>query len=310
MIKMVKSDIKRFCKSFFFIFMVIYLLDLVIGSGLKYLYNNQTSGYLYRTNYAIDSTTSNYLVLGSSRANHHYDSKIFEEGLNSTFYNCGRDGQNIIYSCALTSAIINRYKPDLIIIDVLPNEFTARDEDRLSSLLPYHDNSSIKPYLKYYSPFEDIKLISHIYPYNSLLTSLIAGISSQNRIKSEDYHGYSKLEGVLTGQKLDDFQESGKVDSVKIKVFSALLSRLYDSGIPTMIIFSPLYFNYKPTISATVCDSLCSKFKSVRFLNFASCLEFKDPRYYNDVNHLNETGAKLFSKKIVKSIQALEKENQ
>ncbi len=306
---MVKPDIKRFCKSFFFIVVIIYLLDLVIGSGLKYLYNNQASGYLYRTNYAIDSTTSRYLVLGSSRANHHYDSKIFEEELKSTFYNCGRDGQNIIYSCALTSAIITRYKPEMIIIDVLPNEFTAKDEDRLSSLLPYHDNTAIKPFLKYYSPFEDIKLISHIYPYNSLLTSLIAGLSSQNRTKSEDYHGYSKLEGVLTDQKLDEFRESGQVDSVKIRVFSALLNRLHDSRIPTLVIFSPLYFNYKPTISAIICDSLCSKFKSVKFLNFADYPEFKDPMYYNDVNHLNESGAKLFSKKIVKSIQLLENEN-
>ena len=299
------AEVKKFIRSFLVVAGIIYLMDLSIGTGLKKMYQNQRSGYLYRSTYAIDSTTAGFLVIGSSRANHHYDSKIFEDELNAVFYNCGRDGQNVIYSCALSSAIIQRYKPKLIILDVLPNEFTTRDEDRLSSLLPYHDNEAIKSYLKYYGPFENIKLISQIYPYNSLLTSLLTGISEKNKKRSEDYHGYTKLEGTMPDAPLVEFSEPGKVDSIKLKVFQDMLARLDLEGIPVLVVFSPMYFKYKPTTSAEICSRLCSQYKTIRFLNFASDSAFRESRFFKDNNHLNETGAKLFSEELVRNIQTL-----
>ncbi len=288
---------------------MIYVLDLGIGTSLKWLYDNQRAGYLYRSNFAVYSTKSNYLVVGSSRANHHYDSKIFEQELNDSFYNCGRDGQNIIYSCAMASAVIHRYKPKLIIIDVHPKEFTNKDEDVLSSLLPYHDDPVIRPYLKYYGRFENVKLVSHIYPYNSLLTSLIAGISPKKN-RAEDYHGYIRLDGAVRNKNMEEFKESGEIDTLKINAFRDLLVQLNRYQIPALVVISPLFENYQSTISANACANLCSQFGSVKFLNFAAIPAFKNAEYFKDQAHLNESGAKLFSEEIVKCIRSWEQQNQ
>jgi hypothetical protein len=301
-------EVKKFLRAFAVVIVLIYIMDFLIGSALKWLYQNQKSGYLYRSNYCIDSTRSNYLVIGSSRANHHYDSRIFEKELNDSFYNCGRDGQNIIYSCAMASAIVHRYKPKLIIIDIRPNEFTMRDEDKLSSLLPYHNNPAIKPFLKYYSQYEDLKLLSHIYPYNSLLASLIAGVSGKN-MGMEDYHGYIRLNGVLQNKSLIEFKEKGQVDSMKLEAFTELLSLLNEKQIRTFVIISPLYEKYESTLTARISSNVCSRYPSVKFLNFADTALFKDFELYKDQTHLNQSGAKLFSMAIAKRIKSLNTEN-
>src|SRR6516164_5829328 len=238
-------EARKFFRALLVIVVLIYFLDLGIGSGLKWLYEHQKSGYLYGLNYCIDSTHSSFLVIGYSRANHHYDSKIFESQLNDSFYNCGRDGQNIIYSCAMASAIVHRYKPKLIIIDIRPNEFTIKDEDELTSLLPYHQNPVIRSYLPYYSRFENIKLLSRIYPYNSLLTSLVVGITEKNKKRTEDYRGFIRLDGVMQDKKFLEFREQGRLDSMKIIAFKNLLDQLDKKQIPAMIVISPLYEKYE-----------------------------------------------------------------
>src|ERR1700744_3385387 len=134
-----KAAFKKFLKSFIIILVGLYLSDWIVGACLKYLYKHQTSGFQYRTSYSIDSTKADYVVLGSSRASHHYDPHVFEQKLNASFYNGGRDAQGIFYSCAVASAIINRYTPKCIIIDVRPGDFSGDDEGKLAPLLPYHN---------------------------------------------------------------------------------------------------------------------------------------------------------------------------
>ena len=119
--------------------MLIIGVDFIIGNLLRKLYFSQISGLLHRTTYSIDKTEADILIFGSSRANHHYDSKLFEESTGQYTYNTGRDGNFIFYQTALLKSILKRYKPKQIILDFEGTfAFNQNDYDRIAALLPYY----------------------------------------------------------------------------------------------------------------------------------------------------------------------------
>ena len=89
--------------------LILFILDFSIGNILRYLYFNQNAGLLYRTTYSLDSTNADFLIFGSSTANHHYDPYIFEKRLNMSVYNTGRDANTIFYNYAVFQSILKRY---------------------------------------------------------------------------------------------------------------------------------------------------------------------------------------------------------
>jgi hypothetical protein len=294
------TETGRFFKSLAVVLLLIAISDFVIGKGMKFLYQKQKSGLLYRTTYCIDSTRADYLVFGSSRANHHYDPQVFENALHASFYNCGRDAQGVLYSCAVISAVIERYSPKCIIIDIRPDEFTQSDEGTLATLLPYHRNNAIRPYLKYDGRFQDVKLISSIYPYNSLFTNLLVGLKPNHE---EDYKGYVPLYTLNGGGEMKTLTEKKQADSNKVDAFYRLLSKLNERHIRTLLVVSPAHAKYVNPVTSKVCSVAAQSYPNTLFLNFVNKPDWQDNKYFSDDNHLNNKGAGLFSNVIAKIIE-------
>ena len=299
-----KQQFKRFTKVLIFVFLGIFICDQFVGRIMEYLYFKQKSGLLYRTTYSIEYTRASFLVLGSSRANHDYDPAVFEKNLNSSFYNCGRDKQGLLYSCAVLSGILQRYNPKYIIIDIRPDEFTQSDEGSLSTILPYAHNNAVGRYIKYNSRFENVKLISKIYPYNSLLTNLIVGL---NKRWSDDYKGYVPLKDINTNTPIETLLEGTKADTTKIFVFRNLLSKLNDKHIQVLLTISPIRYKYLGLTTLNECISFSKLFKNTEFLNFTNQARWEDFRLYSDNNHLNSKGADLYSDLLSKYIKFKDK---
>jgi hypothetical protein len=300
----VSKDVKSFSRSFITIALCIFLTDWIIGSGLKYLYKKQTSGALYRSTYGLDSTKADYLVFGSSRACHHYDSEVLADKLQSTVYNCGRDGMGVIYNSAMISAITARYKPKCVIIDLRQDEFTISDDGKISPLFPYQDNEIVKSYYHYNGPFENLKLISQIYPYNSILINLLLGITSYDKKRTEEHNGYLPLNGT-TAKKYIRLTETNLVDTAKVNCFRALLAKLNKAGILTLVVISPAYSVNIDGKTAALATEMCSRFKSIKFLNFTRGQLCTEGQYFYDVSHLNREGAKVFSNELAAQIRTI-----
>ena len=174
----------HFLVKLFLFLIIVFLLDFATGSILKYLYYKQDSGLLYRTTYAIDSTKADVLIFGASRANHHYYPGAFEKRLHMSCYNAGRDGNDIFYHYAILQGVLKRYTPKIAILDFAREEFFKNQEsyDRLSSLLPYYDrHPEMRSIIQLKSPYEKYKLLSKIYPYNSLIFTIAVGNTGFNK---------------------------------------------------------------------------------------------------------------------------------
>lgn len=295
------SEPIRFVRSLTGILLVIAVCDLLIGSGLRMLYERQRSGLLYRTTYSIDSTKADYLVFGSSRANHHYDPREFEPALGSSFYNCGRDAQGALFSSAVASAVISRYSPRCIIIDIRPDEFTRSDEGTLSTLLPYHRNPAIRPYLDFNGKFENVKLLSSIYPYNSLFTNLLVGLKSEHE---KDYNGYIELNTYSTTDSIITISEPKGPETAKIRAFDDLMAVLNRRRIPTLLIISPVYAHNILSTTPATCAELEKKYPFVHYYNFTNDRDWLHrEEFSNDDFHLNKTGAARFSRKVAELVR-------
>ncbi|MFZ4796177.1 MAG: hypothetical protein ACOYMA_01700 [Bacteroidia bacterium] len=298
-----KTDIQKFIiKSFVFI-IGLFILDLGIGSLLEYFFNKQSSGLLFETNNVIKYTKAEVLVFGSSRANHHYVPAVFESKTSMSFYNCGRDGSGLLYSAAIIKAVCNRYTPKKIIIDILPYEFSFNEYDRLGALLPFHKNKIIYPYILKKSQFENIKLFSSIYPYNSLLTNIIVGNLDFNKKRYVNSKGYYPLYRKLNYLKPLVNNDRQEIDSTKIFEFKEILLYLSNKGIKTYVIISPQFIVQKNQSSCIIAKKICAKYPNVFFVDMVNdSVYLANSLLFDDPVHLNNMGAIKFSNEITKII--------
>jgi hypothetical protein len=312
MIKFLKYKIKKIQLTFFIfklvvLFLIVLAIDFAVGNILGYFYFKQESGLQYRTTYSIEKTKAEVLVFGSSRANHHYSPEIFEKQLDLTFYNVGRDGSSILYHDAILKGILKRYIPKIVILDINQGEFAQNVEsyDRLSSLLPYYkSHPEMDSIIELKSKYEKLKLLSSVYPYNSLLFTILLGNTELNKLRKGDNDGYIPLQNEWCRPvTLNRNEPNYLIDSLKVKYYQTFINECKHSKIQLFIVFSPIYLKYKYTDYSVVIGKTIAKKNNILFFDYTNDTTFiNHANLFSDKEHLNDEGAKLFSKKIIEQI--------
>ncbi|MGC4100548.1 hypothetical protein [Ferruginibacter sp.] len=303
-----KKGRTNFFVKLLLLLVVVFALDYGIGAALKQYYFKQQSGQLYRTTYSMEQTQADVLVFGSSRANHHYDPDVFEKGLNLSYYNVGRDGNYIFYHCAVLKSVLKRYHPKIVVLDFMNSEFTTNKEayDRISSLLPYYKtHPEIQSIVNLKSRFEKIKLLSSIYPYNSLLFTIAAGNSEFNKQRVSDIKGYVPLKNVSTEPaRVRDYETNYEIDSVKVNTYEDFIKACAAANVKLYVVCSPgLQITTTEDHSVAIGKDI-ARAHQVSFIDFTWDSSFyNNHQLFSDFVHLNDKGARIFSQKLVDSIK-------
>jgi hypothetical protein len=276
---------------------------------LEYYYFKQKSGLYYRTTYAIDSTKAEIIVFGSSRASHHYVPDVFEDNLKLSFYNCGREGNFLLYNYAIFRAIVKRHKPKIVIFDINPTELYHNKEsyERLSSLLPYYgEHSEIREIVEFKSHYEKYKFVSRIYPYNSALLTIAIGNIGLNKFRKNDNKGYVALDGHLQDTIMKDIELAFGVSDPNIEnVVLEIVQYCNINNIKLIFLQSPMFGKVQHSGSAKYFEKLALENKII-YWDFTNSKEFLNkPSFFQDALHLNEIGADYFSQLVVKKINNL-----
>jgi hypothetical protein len=306
-LKDLKNDCPRFFSNLLLLLLIIIICDQLTGRILKHLYFSQKSGLFFRTTYAIDSTKANIIVFGSSRANHHYVPEIFEDSLNLSFYNSGREGNFLLYNYAVFKAIVKRHRPEIVIFDVIPNELFYEKEsyERLSSLLPYYTaHPEIRDVVQLKSSLEKLKILSGIYPYNSSLITVLIGNLDINSSRKGDDRGFVPLHKSIKDTVLHTIElVPGIIDNNKINALTDIINYCDSDKIRLVFIQSPLYAIFQETGSMRYFDKLEESNKII-YWDFSNEPEIMShPGYFQDQFHLNLQGAECFSKLLVRKIR-------
>lgn len=303
----IKNQYFKFTVSIIILFMILIIFDRVGGAILRHYYFSQTSGLYYRTNYSIDSTKADILVFGSSRANHHYVPEVFEDSLNMSFYNTGRDGNFILYNYAIFKLILKRYSPKIIIIDINPDEiyYDHNSYDRLSSLLPYYqDHPEIRGIVELRGPFEKVKTFSAIYPFNSNMLTIIVGNLEFNKRRKGDRKGYVPLFNKMKEVTMVPIEMNNlPIDTVKLNAIKDIGEICENKKIMLFYLQSPSYTEKKNTYAKEILMKIANDFNA-KFFDYSEDTIFKNnPSLFQDIEHLNNDGATIFSGIVSKRIK-------
>lgn len=301
--------IKKLILNLALVFSTVFILDFTIGRVIRHFYFTQKSGDNYRTMYAMEIMNADVTVFGSSHANHHYVPKVFEDSLKLTFYNAGRDGQGIFYHLAILRSVLKRYTPKIIILDYSESfKDDKHDYDKIACLLPfYRTNMEIRSIVELRSPYEKIKLFSEIYPFNSeVLTTAIANLD-YNKKRRPDSKGYlplfEKWQGKIDSVYSYGSYNSSQLDSNKVNAFKEFVSTAKSAGAQVYVISSPIFIKFFKNQDIEMANVICAS-ENVQFLDYSKDNNFlNNNQLFGDAGHLNDYGAQLFSRMVVKRIK-------
>ncbi len=304
-----KNEYRKFFVRLFILVVIFFVIDFAIGKTLKHFYFKQSSGYQYRLTYVIDRAKEEALVFGSSRANHHYVPAVFQDSLKLPFYNAGVDGQFILFEGALVRCVLSRYSPKYVVLDFNADEFvySERSYDMLADLLPYYPEhyNELNSIIDLKSKYEKVKLLSKMYPFNSVVLTIMMGNLESNKKRKEDDRGYVPLTGRIDYNVKPSVIKEGNIDSNKINAFKDLISRCKNSGVKVFVVVSP-YFEAVEQSSINLGSQIANEM-NVPFWDYSNDTSFiRRKELFKDVIHLNDSGAIIFSQKVVQRINESE----
>ena len=295
--------------------LIAVLLDLAIGTTLKHYYFKMKSGTQFRTTYAIEQTTADIITFGSSRSVHHYHPEVFEDKFKLSFYNAGRDGEeSSLYHYAVLQGMLKRYTPKIVILDLMNGELgnSLYTYDKLSSLSPYYStHPEMRPIISLRSKYEKLKMLSSIYPFNSLFMSVIMGNTNLELTKNADIKGYLSISAdniIKKPIKVIDKSTRYELDSIKINVLKSFIEDCQQANIKLYIVCSPYYEKYTATdTSMDYIKKLALSYKVNVFDYSQDNFFLQRPDLFSDPYHLNDAGARIFSTMLTDTINTAAK---
>jgi len=304
-----KNAFLYFATKFLMLLLIVFILDFTIGHVLRYYFYKQECGRQYRAIYAIDKTKADILIFGSSTAYHHYVPPVIAKRLNETCYNMGSPGQGILFEYAVLKAVLKRYTPKLIILDVNLREFKSGKDyyDRLSFLLPfYKDHEEIRPIVDLKSPLEKYKLWSSIYAYNSSFLIIAGGNSEYFKKRNSDIDGYKPLTRVWDKPIREFDWNKYQFDTVKINMFKTFIDDCRNAGTKLVIVSSPRYIKFREREESYAMMDDIARNRKVDVLDFVNDTSFTNhPEYFDDDAHLNSQGAEFFTNVVLNRLDSL-----
>lgn len=282
------------------------LVDFCFGKVMDFALHNAKGGDTYNKYYINILSRDSVIILGSSRANHHYIPDSLSSATGVSVYNYGIDGNgSILAYCFLLNRINRGDKPDLVIYDFFAPFDLLENNDRsnaLNHIKPFYKNEGIGEVVDDISAHESLKLQLASYRYNSIFIQILSDNISP---KHSAYNGFKPLKGSISTDFEKKERFSGLIDPVKEKYFQRILDLCQTNGINIVFVISPYYHN----VDVREIDAVIELFRkqtegrATRLLDFRNNPEFTgNMDLFVDPSHMNADGAKAFTEMLIDSL--------
>lgn len=295
---------KRYILNILLFFALAWAIDSGVGIFGDYLQANAKGGETRILNDLVCKDTHDIVILGSSRAHHHYDTPFLSDTLGLDVYNAGYDGNGVILAYGLLEMILERYQPKLLIYDVEPDfDINVYQPDNnhkryLAQLKPYFRHSGAGEVIKDVSSEEWYKVHSGMMRYN---TSILSMTADYFRAYNPQLKGYAPHRGIYDKEPTKNKKKDVQRDSFKLDYMARLLTLAQDHRIPIIVVASPKYGMTSSDALQPV-KEICAN-KEVPFIDYYSDAEFMHHKeWFKEPMHLNADGARVFSKRIIDRI--------
>lgn len=288
---------------------IIVIADVAFGFICSFLNKHARGGDTALHYNVTEVQQAPVLILGSSRATHHYDPAIMEDSLGCGVYNCGLDGNGILFQYGRLSMILDRYTPEIVIYDAIPSFDMAPDDNTkyLSWLRRWYGVHDIDSLMYEISPAERFKLHSALYRYNGAFIQMLSDYI--HPVQKSTYNGYRPLDGIMDYEPVDHQNKATEWQPIKLKYFTKFIDLCKARNIMLVVVYSPFY-GTKSSIALKRLTELCAE-KGIMVIDcYSDSLFMANPRYFEDAAHLNHTGASVFSKMIAAEINKIKQNDK
>lgn len=276
------------------IIMILTLIAFVLDSGYTFIFSRSTERNKIEN--IINSGVKEYdvIMLGSSRANNHFDPKIFESNGYKAF-NYGLSGARLQESALMLQLMMaQKYKIKNVIveIDLNINSESYSDGTR-ARFMPYlKSNQTITNYYKEIIP--DFKNLFYIPFYRYIEYDAEIGFREmyfaliKKASKGMQNLGFYALKGQGKDMKYDLSQDAPK----RNRDYELIKQICKNNKINLIAISTPMCENTKGL------SYYFTKVKQIypEVLNYENAVT--DDKYFSSCGHLNEEGARLLTAKI------------
>ena len=299
---------KKYVVRILVFFAIVVVIDICVGFAGYYLQTHAKGGSTKQFNDLVMNDSHDVLILGSSRASHHYDTPFLSDTLGLDIYNAGYDGNGVILANGILELLLKHSHPKLILLDIEPSfDIIVYDKDNnhkryIADLKPYYRYPEIGRIIKDVSEEEWYKVHSGMMRYNTDIIKM----TIDNIMKRENpQKGYVPLSGAMLNEPAIGLQSGpNETDTFKLKYVSHIIDVAQSNDIPIALVASPKYTKAGASVLEPVIE-ICER-ESVPFLNYYNHPDFMTHKeWFKEKMHLNSAGARVFSRMISGEIERL-----
>ncbi|MBG6110548.1 hypothetical protein IWX84_001427 [Flavobacterium sp. CG_9.10] len=258
------------------------------------------------------------VILGTSRAESHYDTEILNKITGLKTYNLGLSGTHYNLLKIRWEAYINRnIKPKIVILDI--DDIALQDSEEIYDkfqYLPYYESEEYQKVSKDIDKDFYFEKFFPIYKYRGYEMSIFNQMKSlkNNSFCSKSINGYVEhdinwiekdylnFKKILLQDKMVQ-KKNQKINSIGLSVIEEIIQYCKVNKIKIYFIWSPSYYELqtyqlanKKNVNQLI-KNISQKHR-IDYFNFSNdslCLQKK---YFYNSAHMNKNGVAIFSRKI------------
>lgn len=294
---------KKYILHILLFFVIIAVIDFGFGKAFDYMVSHAKGGNTKETYDLLMNDQYDVLIMGSSRATHHYIPQMMEDSLEMTCYNAGADGNGIVLMYGRYKLITNRYNPKVILYDVEPAfdilEYAEDDHNRryLAGLKAYFFQPGIKDIFTDVNWAEGLKNYSGLFRYNGDYFNHFRNFVTRMPISDK---GYLPLQGKMNKEPKKKEASTCVQDSLKLSYIKTMAADAKSRGIEFIFVASPKY-GADPTSVQPIKD--IADELGIPFWDYTNTPDFRRWEYFKEPMHLNDDGAREYTAEIIKRLK-------
>jgi len=293
---------KKITLKILFFLILYFVLDLSLNAGLSFL--SEKTDVFYTQFIRVKPEI---VFLGDSKTRSNVIPSILKGETGRSAYNMSRNGAGLLYSRGIQSVILAHYQPKMFVIQAMESK---TDRSAISSLSPFLDYPQIKELFSYYPYSVRWRyLLARSSKYNWMLLSMIKRLF----YPYDFYDGYIPRYGVSQFKRTIDPRKRRDValnfesvfkdhkvafdEETQEKILIGFIQEAQERNISIVILAMP-HLNARVGREYFLYKKISGKF-NIPFWDFANkSTQGSSLRkeYFNDPNHLNHHGARVFSK--------------
>lgn len=288
---------KQFVVSIIIIILGSFIADRAVGELMWWVNQHTQEHACYKINKMVNDVEAEILLMGTSRCHQHYVPSIIKDTTGMSVYNGGINASDNIYAhYILLNLIFDRYKPDVICLEVSTNDFCTQEEpfNSIGFFSPYfgrnEDSDSIFRLAGVYWPYK----LLHAYRYNAKATSSLAGLFFSPDHTPDDGYVPQPQPVHPVSVAPPHFECPINVDSNKLRYLQKFIDICKDNDILLVFTISPEYSYVKKDHYSLLKDIAMKN--NIQILDYhTKGLFISNPELFHDGAHLWDKGASLYS---------------